>query len=98
MAKMRASLAELMGKNASDSSKSGSLKLNQLQDILGDAMPELPKTAVGRHRLVRSLQQRFGLNFRSLPGVKDLLKEFDADTAFEDKVRKMSAFKYKRSK
>lgn len=85
----RASLAELMGKDASEG-----LSLSKLPDILGEAMPELPKNAVGRHRLIRALQQRFGNNYRSLPGVKDLVSEFDKDVAFESKVKRMSAIRY----
>lgn len=90
MATKRASLSELMGKAGADAAKSG-LSLSQLPDILGDMMPELPKNSVGRHRLIRSLQQRFGPNFRSLPGVMGLIKEFDDDLAFEDRVNKLKA-------
>lgn len=92
----RASLAELMGKKASESS--GRLELDQLPEILGDAMPDLPRTAVGRHRLIRALQQRFGANFRSLPGLKDLISEFDKDVAFEVKLARMRSIRYNRSK
>lgn len=89
------SLAELMGTKAAGSG--GKLSLSQLPGILGDAMPDLPKTAVGRHRLVRALQQRFGNNFRSLPGVKDLVKEFDDDIALERRIAQLGAIKYRRS-
>lgn len=98
MATKRASLAELMGKSAAQSHSQGGLKLSQLGEILGDATPELPKNAVGRHRLVRALQQRFGSNFRSLPGVKALIEEFDQDLAFERKVAEMQAIRYKKGK
>ena len=87
-------LAELMGKTASDRGKQG-LELSQLGEILGDAMPELPRNQVGRHRLIRSLQQRFGRNFRSLPGVKDLVKEFDRDIETEQTIAKIRAIKYR---
>ncbi len=95
MALKRASLAELMGKTASQSGTKG-LRLEQLPDILGDGMPELPRNPVGRHRLVRSLQQRFGNNFRSLPGVKELVAEFDKDIEFERKIARLKAIKYER--
>lgn len=85
-----------MGSKASD--RSGRLSLSQLPEILGDAMPELPRSPVGRHRLVRALQQRFGANFRSLPGIKDLVEEFDKDIEFERKVARMKAIKYNPSK
>lgn len=95
MATKRASLAELMGSTAADS---GKLSLSKLPDILGEAMPELPRTPVGRHRLIRSLQQRFGPNFRSLPGLKDLIAEFDKDAEFEVKIAKLKAIRYNKTK
>lgn len=87
----RASLAELMGPQAAG----GGMKLSNLHEILGESMPELPRNPVGRHRLVRSLQQRFGPNFRSLPGVANLMKEFDDEMKFEVKLARMRAIKHK---
>ena len=92
--KKRTTLAEIMGSKAAAAGHS--LSLEHLPDILGEAMPELPKNAVGRHRLVRSLQQRFGANFRALPGVSDLVKQFDKEIEFENKVTRMQAIKYRR--
>lgn len=94
MAERKASLAELMGTSAASAGEG--LRLSQLPMILGDAMPELPRTPVGRHRLIRALQQRFGGNFRSLPGVGSIVQEFDAEIAFERKVAEMRALKYRR--
>lgn len=94
MATKRASLAELMG--SAGAAGGGKLSLKQLPDILGDGMPELPRNPVGRHRLIRSLQQRYGKNFRSLPGVKDLVKEFDADIELEIKIQQLGAIKIKK--
>lgn len=65
-----------MGKKASELA-SGGLKMSDLPEILGDGMPELDMSNVGRIRLVRALKQRFGSNFRSLPGLKDIVREFD---------------------
>lgn len=87
----KSSLAELMGADAAG--KSEGLRLSQLPEILGDSMPELPKNPLGRHRLIRALQQRFGKNFRSLPGIKDLVKQFDDDIAFETRLAKMKSIK-----
>lgn len=92
----RPSLAELMGTTASQLGGAGRLTLDQLPKVLGDSTPELPKNAVGRHRLVRSLQQRFGLNWRSLPGVKDLLKEFDDELDLEIRIAKMKKIKFRK--
>lgn len=87
----KSSLAELMGSSASG--KGDGLALSHLPQILGDSMPELPRNPLGRHRLIRSLQQRYGKNFRSLPGVKDLVKQFDDEIAFEVRVAKMKKIK-----
>lgn len=87
----KASLAELMGSKASEER----LSLKQLPAILGEAMPEMPKNAVGRHRLIRALQQRFGKNFRSLPGVTDLVKEFDDQIDLEVRIARIQAIKLK---
>lgn len=83
-----------MGKSAAGSGSSGNLKLSYLPEILGDAMPELPKSPVGRHRLIRALQQRFGSNFRSLPGIKNLMSEFDHDVEFEKRIARLGSIKY----
>lgn len=78
----RASLAEIMGKKGAQ--KGASLSLDDLPQLLGDALPELEFTQVGKSRLRRALQQRFGDGFRNIPGVRNILKEFDArSTDFE---------------
>ena len=96
MGKKGTSLAEIMGTNANQ--HSGGLTMKNLPNVLGEAMPELPRNAVGRHRLIRSLQQRFGRNFRSLPGVADLMKEFDGHVDLEKRIAQISSFKYKKGK
>lgn len=94
MSERKTTLAELMGSVASQAGVSGKLALSSLPKILGDAMPELPRTSVGRHRLIRSLQQRFGSNWRSLPGVKELVKEFDSEIELERKIAQIKQIKY----
>lgn len=86
------SLAELMGITAAGAGPQG-LSLSQLPQILGDNLPELPRSPVGRHRLIRALQQRFGRNFRSLPGVQNLITEFDGDIALEQQIARVRAVK-----
>lgn len=88
------SLAEMMGATAAKTGQSGKLSLSQLPEILGDGCPDIPKNAVGRHRLIRSLQQRFGPNWRSLPGVKDLVVEFDSDVELEMRIARLKKIKY----
>lgn len=85
MADKKLSLAELMGSAGAN----GSMALSRLHEVLGHATPELPRNAVGRHRLMRALHQRFGPNFRALPGVKDIVQQFDSEVDFEGKVQRM---------
>lgn len=92
----RASLSEVMGKAAANKAEGGGLRLEHLQELLGEGMPDLPKDAVGRHRLIRSLKNRFGNNFRSLPGVGELVKRFDDEIAMEHRISKLRAIKLKR--
>ena len=94
MAKGKLSLAELMGSKGAAQAQQG-MQLSRLHEVLGDAMPELPRNAVGRHRLIRALNQRFGPNFRSLPGVKDLVGQFDSEIEFEDRVSKIGKIKFR---
>lgn len=92
MSRPKAMLNEIMG-SAGTKAKRGNLTLKDLPDVLGDSLPELPKNQVGRFRLVRALKQRFGNNFRTLPGIKNLLSEFDDDIAYEHDVIKMGKIK-----
>lgn len=87
----KASLSELMGGTAAQ--HAGNLKLEHLPHILGDAMPELPRDAVGRHRLISALRQRFGDSFRSLPGVSGLVSQFDKEIDFEEHIQRIKAVK-----
>lgn len=91
----KVSLAELMGKDGAKSSQGG-LTLEHLPQILGDGMPDLPRNALGRHRLVMALRQRFGDNFRSLPGISGLVSEFDGEVEHEKKIAKIRSIKVKR--
>jgi hypothetical protein len=83
------SLAEIMGKKGA--AKSDSLEMGDLKELLGDGMPEMKFDPVGRIRLVKALHQRFGEGYRSIPGVKNIMKEFDDRVSFDVKVRRMKS-------
>jgi hypothetical protein len=76
-----ASLNELMG-------SSGKLSLSNLHEALGEKMPEIPLNRIGRIRLVNALQERYGVNYKNLPGVKDVIAEFDKNAAVEMAISK----------
>ena len=90
----RPSLAESMGADAAGIG--AAMTLSNLPQILGNAMPELPRDAVGRHRLMRALRQRFGANFRSLPGISNLMSEFDGEISHQDRMAQLARITPKR--
>lgn len=89
MSQGKVSLSELMGSRGAQ----GGLSLADLPKLLGDGMPDLPRNEIGRFRLIKALQQRFGQSYRQLPGVKNIIKDFDDDVAFEGKVQAMKSVK-----
>jgi len=60
-----------------------------LPQVLGKGMPDLKISPIGRLRLVRALQQRFGDGYRGVRGVNETLREFDEKMDFEVAVKKM---------
>lgn len=67
-------LAELIGM------KKEPVGLKDLPNLLGEKMPQMEFSQVGRIRLVRALKNRFGDGFRNIPGIKDILSQFDKET------------------
>jgi hypothetical protein len=94
MADKKVSLSEVMGSKGAAAGAGASLK--QLPEILGEGMPELDLSNVGRIRLIRALKQRFGSNFRSLPGLKNIVKEFDDRAKLAVTTEKIRAVKMKK--
>jgi hypothetical protein len=91
----KASLNELMGKGG-DLTKGGrKLSLEDLGQILGERLPKLQFSPVGRMRLTSALRVRFGDNYHHLPGISDILKEFDEEAKFAVKVQEMKQIKVK---
>lgn len=88
----RISLNELMG-SAGESAKSRKLGLDDLPEILGEKMPDIKHNPIGRMRLINALKNRFGSNWRTLPGVNDIIKEFDKEAAFSVKLAEMRMIK-----
>lgn len=82
--KGHASLNELMGSSA-DSAKT--LTLKDLPALLGEKMPAVTYDRIGRMRLVNALTQRFGVGYRNLPHVNNMLKEFDSEVDYHNVIR-----------
>lgn len=83
-----------MGTSGAQAGSSGRLTLKQLPEILGEGMPDLPRNGIGRHRLIRAMKQRFGANWRTLPGVSELINDFDGVLELERKVAQIKKIKY----
>lgn len=87
----KVSLNELMGKAAGSGSKK--LTLDDLGELLGERMPKLQFSPVGRLRLTTALRNRFGDNYRNLPGIDEIMKEFDDHANFNVKLQEMKMIK-----
>ncbi len=85
-----ASLGELLGSAA----QKQDLSLEDLPEILGEKMPELPKNRIGRFRLVNALQQRFGNGYNNIPMVSKIIKQFDEEIKFENVIRRNKGMKH----
>lgn len=62
--------------------------LHNIHEVLGEKMPEMPMNRVGRLRLLNALQDRFGMNFRNIPGVMDTISDFDKHIADHEVISK----------
>ena len=83
----KVTLQEAMGKSA-DKAKQGSLSLDDLPDLLGERMPKLEYTRLGRLRLMRKMRDRFGPGFKSLPGMDGVMKQFDQEMGNNEDLHK----------
>lgn len=95
MSKGKGSLAEIMGRKA-ESAEHRELSISDLKELLGEGMPKLDFHRLGRVRLLRALKQRFGPGYRNVPGISNILKEFDEEASFELKLHKMKLAKKER--
>lgn len=77
-----ASLAELVGEKAEND-----FEMKDLHKILGEKMPAMPFNRVGRYRLMNALKLRFGPGYKNIPGVNNILAEFDEHVATENVVK-----------
>lgn len=81
-----ANLGELLG-SAAEKKDPSEFSLEDLPEILGEKMPELPKNRIGRFRLLNALQQRFGNGYNNIPGVKRIINQFDEEIKLENTIR-----------
>lgn len=77
-----ASIAELLGKEPN-----GRMVADDLPKLLGEKMPELPRNRLGRYRLMNALKLRFGIGYKNIPGIKDIIADFDQQVETENVVK-----------
>lgn len=78
-----ATLNEIMGNKTN-----GQLTMADLKDVLGESMPTIELNKVGKFRLLQALRNRFGDNYRNIPGVKNILDDFDRELNIDLQIRK----------
>lgn len=85
----RPKLNEVMGKAATQQR----ITLERLPEILGEKMPRLPLNRVGKVRLIQALKNRYGASYRNLPGVSDVMREFEDAVEHDDTLAKIRKIK-----
>ena len=85
-------LNEIMG-SSGEKAKKRKLSINDLENLLGERMPKLEYSPVGRLRLTTALRNRFGDSYRNMPGIDDIMKEFDREADFNVKIQEMKQLK-----
>ena len=90
----KVSINELMGSGGSRA-KGKKLTLDDLGELLGERLPKLEFSPVGRMRLTTALRNRFGDNYKSLPGIDDIMREFDSEAKFNVKLQEMKQIRAK---
>ena len=92
------SLAEILGKKGASSSSQRKLTLEDLGDLIGEGLPEINFDAVGKHRLLTALRNRFGDGYRNISAAKDIITDFEEKRRFEERLQDLRAIKYKPKK
>jgi hypothetical protein len=65
------------------------MNMGPIKDVLGDDMPEITPTPLGRFRLVSALRNKFGDNYNNVPKAKIALTHFDNEHDYFRKLRKI---------
>lgn len=82
-----------MGKSGAEKGKK--LSMDDLPDLLGERLPDIKHNPIGRLRLMNALKNRFGNNWRTLPGMQEIMKDFDEHADFNIKLAEMKMIKGK---
>ncbi len=65
----------------------GKMTAADLPKLLGEKMRDLPHNRIGRFRLMNALKMRFGAGFKNIPGISDVIADFDKDVDVSNAVK-----------
>lgn len=83
------SMGEILG-----TKQGNEITLDNLHEFLGvDKTPDMPRNAVGRHRLIQALRGRYGDQFRNVKMLKKLVDDFDAEIRHAETIHKLKKIK-----
>jgi hypothetical protein len=91
----KTSLNELMGSSGEKAKSGRKLSLDDLGELLGEKMPKLEFTPVGRLRLTNALRVRFGDGYKNIPGIDSIMKQFEDESKFRVKLEEMKMIRGK---
>ena len=79
MSRPKATVGEMLGAAGAEL-KGSRATIDDLPRLLGnDDIPDIPFNEMGRVRLIRALQKRFGSGFRSMQIANDIIRDFDEE-------------------
>lgn len=65
------------------------MNLGPIKDVLGDDIPDITPTPLGRHRLVSALKNKFGENYRNVAKSRVALDHFDREHDYFQNLRRI---------
>jgi hypothetical protein len=65
------------------------MNLGPIKEVLGENVPEITPTPLGRLRLVSALINKFGQNYRNIPPARKALDHFDSEHDYFRKLRRI---------
>lgn len=69
------------------------MDMGPIPGILGEDMPHITPTPLGRLRLTAALRNKFGASYKNIPHVADAIQHFDNQHAYFKKIRSMKGVK-----
>lgn len=67
----------------------GKMDTDPIRRLLGEDMPDITPTPLGRFRLISALKSKFGPSYRNYPQASEVLSHFDSEMSYFSKIREM---------